>query len=355
MGRSKPHHRLPVLGRPYRERNQAREERGEAQREKQAVARERDQAREERDEAQREKQAVARERDQAFKERAAAELALSEISGKLCAPPGHFYSPIVDPIEADVHLSRLERRCLTSLPDVKIEREAMIETWKEMLPFLTTIPFPETKSADLRYAFDNPNYSWGDGSILHAVIRRQTPRRIIEIGCGWSSACILDTVERYCDSTRLTFIDPNPGLLHTLLDRTGLAHEIIELPVQRVPEAVFESLSAGDILFIDSTHVLRTGNDVCFELFEILPRLSSGTLVHFHDIFWPFEYPRSWVMELKRSWNEIYAIRAFLSHNDKWEVVFFNDYFSKLERPLVEATYPDFLKNSGGALWLRRI
>jgi hypothetical protein len=67
-----------------------------------------------------------------------------------------------------------------------------------------------------------------------------------------------------------------------------------------------------NVLFIDSTHVLRTGSDVCFELFEILPRLSPGVLVHIHDMFWPFEYPRSWVVEENRSWNELYAVRAFL-------------------------------------------
>jgi hypothetical protein len=105
------------------------------------------------------------------------------------------------------------------LPDVKIDREAMVETWNAILPFLTTLPFTEKKSDDLRYAFDNPNYSWGDGSILHAMIRSHMPRRIVEVGCGWSSACILDTVKRYCDSTRLTFIDPNPGLLHTLIGK----------------------------------------------------------------------------------------------------------------------------------------
>jgi len=349
MGRSKFHHRLPVLGRPYQERDKAREERDRAQRENEAVARERNEAQSQRDEA-------LRERDEALRAKAAAEFTLSEANAKLFVPPGHFYSPIVDPAEADAHLTRLERRpTTTSLPDVKIDREAMVERWNAMLPFLTTNPFPEKRSDKFRYAFDNPSYSWGDASILHAMIRQHMPRRIVEIGCGWSSACILDTVERHCDSTRLTFIDPYPALLHTLVGNTKLDHEIIELPIQKVPGTAFETIGSGDILFIDSTHVLRTGSDVCFELFEILPRLAHGALVHIHDMFWPFEYPRDWVLQDKRSWNELYAIRAFLSNNDKWEVIFFNDYFANMERSLVQATYPDFLRNTGGALWLRRI
>lgn len=349
MGRSNFHHRLPVLGRPYRERNQAREERDRAVREKEVEASERDEAKSQRD-------AALRERDEAVRAKDAAEIALSEANAKLFVPPGHYYSPIVDPAEADEHLTRLERRPMaTSLSDVKINTEAMVETWNAMLPFLTTLPFPEKKSDEFRYAFDNPSYSWGDASILHAMIRRHLPHRIVEIGCGWSSACILDTVERHCNSTRLTFVDPNPGLLHTFIGRTELDHEILELPIQRVPGAVFETLGAGDILFINSTHVLRTGNDVCLELFEILPQLTPGTLVHFHDMFWPFEYPRRWVMEGKMSWNELYGVRAFLSSNDKWEIVFFNDYFAKMEKSLVQATFPNFLKNAGGALWLRRL
>ena len=96
--------------------------------------------------------------------------------------------------------------------------------------------------------------------------------------------------------------------------------------------SVFDELNEGDILFIDSTHVLRTGSDVCFELFEVLPRLAPGVLVHFHDIFWPFEYPRAWVVDENRSWNELYAIRAFLMNNSDWHIIFFNHYFAKTGR-----------------------
>jgi hypothetical protein len=71
-------------------------------------------------------------------------------------------------------------------------------------------------------------------------------------------------------------------------------------------------------------------------------------------MFWPFEYPRVWAVDEGRWWNELYAVRAFLTNNRDWQVVFFNDYFAKLERPIIEATFPQFLNNSGGALWLQR-
>jgi Methyltransferase domain len=153
---------------------------------------------------------------------------------------------------------------------------------------------------------------------------------------------------------RLTFIEPYPKLLHELLGETTAQVRILEARVQDVPLEIFDDLAAGDVLFIDSTHILRTGSDVCHELFEILPRLAPGVLVHIHDMFWPFEYPRTWVVEENRSWNELQAVRAFLTGNADWEVIWFSDYMTQLERPLLETTCPRVLRNSGGALWLRR-
>ena len=164
----------------------------------------------------------------------------------------------------------------------------------------------------------------------------------------------MDVVDLYlggdCD---VTLIEPYPDLAREVLgDSPGC--KLIAEPVQRVAPEVFDALGRGDILFIDSTHVLRTGSDVCFELFEILPRLKSGVLVHFHDMFWPFEYPADWILNDNRSWNELYAIRAFLTDNPSWDIVFFNDFFAKMQRPLIEQTFPVFFKNSGGALWIEK-
>ncbi len=277
-------------------------------------------------------------------------------SVKLFAPPGHFYSPIVDPVEAGRHLSSKHSHSVPDeIPGISIDRTEMMRTWKSLLPFLTTVPFSGPRVAHFRYHFENPSYSWGDGSILYAMLRFHRPKRLIEIGSGWSSACTLDTVERYLEGAcDVTIIDPFPQLLRGIVGDGVANFRVIELPVQQVPEATFEILESGDILFIDSTHVLRTGSDVCFELFDVLPRLASGVLVHFHDIFWPFEYPTQWVIDENRSWNEIYALRAFLSHNAAWRIVLFNDYLAKRERAMIESSYPQFMLNSGGALWLQR-
>jgi hypothetical protein len=100
---------------------------------------------------------------------------------------------------------------------------------------------------------------------------------------------------------------------------------------------------------------MKTASDVCYELFDILPHLAEGVLIHFHDMFWPFEYPASWVLDENRSWNELYGLRAFLMYNQEFEIIFFNDYFLRFEHDMIQEAYPTFLKNPGGSLWLRKL
>jgi predicted O-methyltransferase YrrM len=273
-------------------------------------------------------------------------------------PPGHFYSPIVD--VSEVH-ERFWRRASqptpASLPGIAISLSSQTQIWQQMLPFLWKIPFGPEKSTKFRYHFENPSYSYGDGSVLYSMLRLFSPQRVIEIGSGYSSACTMDTIDHYLDGrVAVTFIEPYPSLLRQTLGNDTLGRSTLhESAVQDVPLTVFDGLKNGDILFIDSTHVIKTESDVCQELFDILPRLAPGVLIHFHDVFWPFEYPTSWVLEENRSWNELYGLRAFLMNNNQFEIIFFNDYFARFKRDLIQATYPMFLKNTGGSLWLRKL
>jgi predicted O-methyltransferase YrrM len=278
-------------------------------------------------------------------------------SVKLFVPPGHFYSPIVNPDDGKRHYAALARAPRPKgLAGINVNRAAMIELWRAFVPLFETIPFEAEKTGAFRYKFDNPSYSWGDGSVLNAMLRHFRPKRLIEIGSGWSSACTLDTVQFHLNSEcELTCIEPYPQLLQSLLKDSDLSVQLIRKPVQMVSLETFDALQEDDFLFIDSTHVLRTGSDVCYELFEIMPRLAPGVLVHIHDMFWPFEYPPKWALEENRSWSEIYAVRAFLTDNPHWRVLMFNDYLVHFERSLIENTYPAFLRNGGGALWLQKI
>jgi predicted O-methyltransferase YrrM len=187
------------------------------------------------------------------------------------------------------------------------------------------------------------------------MIRHSKPKRIIEVGSGYSSAMTLDTNElHFGNSIRCTFIEPYPELLQSLLrpgDRERI--EVLPVRVQEVPLERFAELESGDILFIDSTHVAKAGSDVPYLYFQVLPRLKPGVLVHIHDIFSGFEYPQPWVFE-GRNWNEIYILRAFLMFNRAFRVLLFNTFLEQSHRDWFAAEMPLCLRNEGGNIWLRR-
>ncbi len=128
---------------------------------------------------------------------------------------------------------------------------------------------------------------------------------------------------------------------------------LIEDRVQRVPIGTFKSLQAGDLLFIDSSHVLKCGSDIQFLMFDVLPQLPVGVFVHFHDVFDSFEYPTEWLLE-GRYWNEGYVLRAFLSYNNAWEIYLFGNYAVRAFEKFFAEKMPLCVKNPGGSLYIRR-
>jgi predicted O-methyltransferase YrrM len=224
-----------------------------------------------------------------------------------------------------------------------------------MSEFYGELPFSEEPGGPTRYGYHNPYFGYADAIVLYALMRLHRPKRIVEVGSGHSSAVMLDTNERFLDnSVRCTFIDPDPVRLMAMLRSEDLArHEVIARPVQQLEPSVFEPLEAGDILFIDSSHVARVGSDVLGLMFRVLPRLKPGVLVHFHDILWPFEYPESWFLE-GRAWNEAYFVRAFLQFNASFEITCFNSFLGARHHAELEHRMPLCLRDTGGSLWLTR-
>jgi hypothetical protein len=182
------------------------------------------------------------------------------------------------------------------------------------------------------------------------------PKRIVEVGSGFSSCVILDTAELFLDGkVECTFVEPYPERLLSLLRLEDRGR--VQILVKRVQDVGLESflaLERNDILFIDSSHVAKIGNDVNYLLGEVLPRLRPGVYVHVHDIFYPFEYPESWIRE-GRSWNEAYILRAFLAFNLAFEIVLFNTFLERFHRGIFEREMPLCLRNEGGSIWLQRV
>ncbi len=217
------------------------------------------------------------------------------------------------------------------------------------------MPFGDEKTEGLHYFFRNPAYSYGDATVLCAMLLHLRPRRLIEIGSGYSSCVTLDVNERFFDgSMQCTFIDPHPELLRSLItEADAKAATIIPRRLQDVDSEIFDDLEANDVLFVDSTHVSKIDSDVNHLFFRILPRLRPGVVVHLHDIFYPFEYPRNWIYE-GRAWSELYVLRAFLQYNDAFEILYFNNYMYMMHREALAEALPTCLKNPGGGFWMRR-
>jgi hypothetical protein len=217
------------------------------------------------------------------------------------------------------------------------------------------MPFEAGRKVGLRYFFENDAYSYSDAIFLYCMIRHLSPKRIIEVGSGYSSGVTLDTNEVFFDnSIRCTFIDPYPELLLSLIaDSDKVRIEVLKQKLQDVDLAIFTELSVGDILFIDSTHVSKLGSDVNHIMFDILPSLKAGVHIHFHDVFYPFEYPKEWAYQ-GRAWNEDYLLRAFLQYNSDFRIVFWNHFlFLKHKSELLDHA-PLAAKNPGGSIWLRK-
>jgi predicted O-methyltransferase YrrM len=274
---------------------------------------------------------------------------------RLFVPPGHYYSPIVQP----AHLSQQgapDQRAPDELKGLSVEYGPMETLFERLIRAKGTHAFPVTPHPDFRYYSDNDMYGPGDAIILAAVLRHFRPRRWIEVGSGFSSAALLDTLDRERDlQTQVTFIEPNSERLDALLREGDRARvTVMKIGVQAVPLSVFDQLAAGDVLFLDTTHVSKTGSDVNHEFFQIFPRLASGVIIHLHDIFSGFEYPDDWIYQENRSWNEQYLLRAFLMFNSAFEVLYANDGFSRTRSDLVQARCPAILANPGGGFWMRK-
>jgi predicted O-methyltransferase YrrM len=267
---------------------------------------------------------------------------------------GHFYSPLPDISWVRENYSSITPKDAAALPGIDLQEQAQQKLFHELQEYFQEFNFPEEQTEGFRYYSQNEMFGEGTALVLSSMIRHFKPKSIIEAGSGFTSALMLDINEHFMDRTiDFTFIEPYPQRLNSLLrEEDKKTVEIIAKPLQQVPIERFEQLQENDFLFIDSSHVSKIGSDVNRILFEILPLLNSGVIIHFHDIYWPFEYPLQWI-ELGRAWNEAYLLRAFLQYNEKFEILLFNNLiYSRLEERSKNKTID--LPFLGSSIWLRK-
>ena len=270
------------------------------------------------------------------------------------AAPGHFYSP--HPSEQAVEAHHGFDWTRGPLPAIDYRETEQMALLERLAPHHARLPFSDAPSPEARYGYVNTAFGHGDAATLFCLIQHLKPRRIIEVGSGHSSCAILDSVDRLAGPrTQVTFVEPYPELLKSLLRPGDLErHPLHAQGLQECPLAMFRELQAGDILFIDSSHVSKLGSDVNYLFFEVLPALQPGVWVHVHDIFHPFEYPMQWYAE-GRAWNEAYLLRAFLEYNTAWRIEYFSSFMVARHEEWFQRNMPVVLRNRGGHIWLSRI
>ena len=219
--------------------------------------------------------------------------------------PIHYYEPIPDFREVTEAQIKRPRK----YPGIDF-------AWNEQLVLLDELTAYQDELFDTSFDFNNAYFNGLDAAVYYSLIRHLQPQRIVEIGGGYSTRIASKALERN-QKGKLSCIEPYP---EDRLLGAELNVDLIRKRVEDVDVDYFSCLDTNDILFIDSSHTVKFGSDVCYEFLEILPRLKPGVWIHVHDIFFPHDYPADWLLERRLALNEQYLLEAFLSFNQSFSV-----------------------------------
>jgi hypothetical protein len=266
----------------------------------------------------------------------------------------HYYEPLFQ--RSQLHKSlRVDRL----LPGIDMNVEEQLETLKRFHYNDELLALPRLKRADTEFGYDFGPFRSGDAEYLYNMIRWSKPGRIVEVGSGESTLLTrqaLNQNRRDDPSYICNHICIEP-FEHQWLERIGVT--VVRREVQKTDRHIFASLDAGDILFIDSSHVLRPQGNVVTEYLEILPTLKPGVVVHIHDTFTPKDYLDAWVLDEVKLWNEQYVVEAFLSFNKEFRIIGALNYLKHNHPAELRAKCPvldqEFEGREPGSLWIRRV
>lgn len=266
-----------------------------------------------------------------------------------------FNSPIVAP--GELAPEEWDRPLRLHGLDLDLDRQVGM-LGRRLRPFIDELMVPITAPADrLAIHLDNPWYGPMDAHTLYAMLRSINPRRVLELGSGFSSLFIdlaLDANLGHGATERASheIVDPFPS---PVLSRLGSRVSVSVQSAASVAIERFASLKSGDVLVVDTSHVVRPGGEVVRIVLEILPELASGVVVHFHDIFLPYAYPRIFYDRYNVHWQEQYLVAAFLAFNPHFIVELSNHALWRLRRDAVAALFPGLREGmQPGAFWIVR-
>ncbi|MCL4503941.1 MAG: class I SAM-dependent methyltransferase [Deltaproteobacteria bacterium] len=253
--------------------------------------------------------------------------------------PVHYYSPVPNILELERTKGIWARK--SELPGISIDIDDQVENLRMIcLPWMGEVLGNKIYLDGVMGGF-GPGFGYIEAQALHAIIRHYKPKKIIEVGCGVSTYCMISAskknTEEVNQTSKIICIEPYPSPKLNALSEI----EMIPEKVQNVPIEPFERLEDGDLLFIDSSHTVKPGSDVNYLILEVIPRLKPGVVVHFHDIFLPYDYQRD-VLSTFLHWTETSLLRAFLINNNKVKIIFCMSQLHYERKDILKEVFPEY-------------
>jgi predicted O-methyltransferase YrrM len=270
-------------------------------------------------------------------------------------PDGAYYSPVIDPFELKKDYDRVWPKEPEILA-IDFNREGQRCFLAEEFPrHLADFKYPQSLlpgAREYEFRLNNATFCPLDAAALFVMLRKFRPRNMIEIGSGFSSLLTADVNRRFlAGQLNFTCIEPYPRPF--LVEGVPGIAQLVQKRVQEVPLSAYDALGAGDFLFIDSSHVAKTGSDVNHLYFDVIPRLRPGVIIHVHDVHLPNDYMAERVLAVRQSWTEQYVLRAMLMFSDWFEVIFGSAYVQHYFPDLVRAVLGDD-PGIGASFWFHK-
>jgi hypothetical protein len=268
--------------------------------------------------------------------------------------PNHFYSPIPDTAQL---LAGGKQSAQKSPAGVDWQVERQLDLLSHAFPAFSEEfnTFPLASSPELpahAFHFHNGMYDYIDALVLYCMVRQMKPSLVLEVGSGYSTRISAQAALKN-GNTQVVAIEPYPSAV-LQAGIPGLTSLLVK-KIEEVELSQFEQLGENDILFIDTSHVVKTGGDVNYLYLEVLPRLRPGVIVHIHDIFLPEDYPLWWLTERTLFWNEQYLLQAFLTHNTDFQILLANNYLRLNHLDALKQTFPNCpIFDYAQSMWIQR-
>jgi hypothetical protein len=267
----------------------------------------------------------------------------------------HYYQPLINPKK---HL-KSSLRADRFLPGIEMNIARQLEILQsfDYNDELLALPV-NNQGSESTFYYNNGSFEAGDAEYLYNIIRAFKPSKVIEIGSGNSTLIAIRALEKNREE------DSSYSVKHICIEpfeKPWLTTKPVQVERKKLEEldlSLFKTLNTNDILFIDSSHMIRPQGDVLFEYLQILPSLNSGVLVHIHDIFTPRDYPDEWILKEHRLWNEQYLLEAFLTLNNSFEILAAVNFLSHNFKNELASKCPIFASQQNkepGSFWMRKI